>query len=167
MSKNRRQPRHSSMVAPRARPRELKLESAVVERETVDALRRVVDELADAPPPRGPREHAEHRAGAGLTQPSWSITQRYLTHGEYRAWVEGYAEASVAFADVLEALRQDHRARLDRDRERRRRGREQRAPLASERGERIGASSPEEEKAAEDESIEPPRKNVVSLKPSR
>lgn len=44
--------------------------------------------------------------------PPWSVVDRYLATGEGRAWVEGFALRSPAFADVLEALRNDEEERL-------------------------------------------------------
>jgi hypothetical protein len=39
--------------------------------------------------------------------PPWDVVHAYLTRGEHRFWVEAHAARSVAFADVLAALRQD------------------------------------------------------------
>ncbi|MFT3768867.1 MAG: hypothetical protein QM820_25775 [Minicystis sp.] len=44
--------------------------------------------------------------------PPWSVVHAYLTSGAHRAWVEGHAARSPAFADVLEALRNDHEERI-------------------------------------------------------
>lgn len=43
--------------------------------------------------------------------PPWSIVEAYLSRGEHRYWVEGWAARSPAFADVLAALRNDHEER--------------------------------------------------------
>jgi len=39
--------------------------------------------------------------------PPWSIVERYLATGEYRELIEEHARTSRAFADVIEALRND------------------------------------------------------------
>ncbi len=39
--------------------------------------------------------------------PPWGVVRAYLDRGEQRAWVEGHAARSPAFAQVLAALRND------------------------------------------------------------
>jgi hypothetical protein len=50
--------------------------------------------------------------------PPWEIVQAYLTRGEHREWVEGYAARAPAFRDVIEALRNDEDDRRDKQRRR-------------------------------------------------
>jgi hypothetical protein len=50
---------------------------------------------------------AESSGGA----PPWRVVHAYLARGEHRAWVEAHAHRSRAFAEVVEALRNDHEAR--------------------------------------------------------
>jgi hypothetical protein len=45
--------------------------------------------------------------------PPWSIVERYLSSGEYREEIEEHKRRSRAFADVLEALRNDEEERDD------------------------------------------------------
>jgi hypothetical protein len=43
--------------------------------------------------------------------PPWDVVLAYLSRGEHRYWVEGWAARTPAFRDVLEALRNDHEER--------------------------------------------------------
>ena len=43
--------------------------------------------------------------------PPWEVVHAYLARGEHRAWVEGHAALSRAFADVLAALQNDQEER--------------------------------------------------------
>ena len=43
--------------------------------------------------------------------PPWEVVLAYLSRGEHRAWVEGHAAESRAFAEVLAALRNDQEER--------------------------------------------------------
>jgi hypothetical protein len=70
-------------------------ESGVVDKALVDRVRRISD-----PDP--------WRVGE---DPPWSIVERYLTTGEYRELIEEHARTSRAFADVIEALRNDEEER--------------------------------------------------------
>jgi hypothetical protein len=75
-------------------------QSGVVDKALVDRVRRISD-----PDP--------WRVGE---DPPWSIVERYLTTGEYRELIEEHARNSRAFADVIEALRndeEDHEESLD------------------------------------------------------
>jgi hypothetical protein len=45
--------------------------------------------------------------------PPWSIVERYLTSGEHREQIEEHMRRSRAFADVIEALRNDEEERDD------------------------------------------------------
>jgi hypothetical protein len=45
--------------------------------------------------------------------PPWTVVHAYLTRGEHSARVEAHAQRSRAFAEVLEALRNDHEARQE------------------------------------------------------
>ena len=53
----------------------------------------------------------ELEAEASGDAPPWTVVHAYLTSGEHRAWVEAHAQRSRAFAEVVEALRNDHEAR--------------------------------------------------------
>jgi hypothetical protein len=162
MSKHRRESKVRFMGGEGAPPAQIKFQSAVVERELVETLRRIVEESEEALPPTAPHEQAERgEEAAGPPQPPWSVVQRYLTHGEDRAWVEGHAETSVAFADVIEALRQDQRARRERER---RRERPRRSPSAAAGGERPRATVAKESGSDARESTEPPPKFGVVLR---
>ena len=70
-------------------------QSGVVDKALVDRVRRISD-----PDP--------WRVGE---DPPWSIVERYLTTGEYRELIEEHARSSRAFADVIEALRNDEEER--------------------------------------------------------
>lgn len=72
-------------------------QSGVVDKALVDRVRRISD------PDRW-------RVGE---DPPWSIVERYLTTGEYSELIEEHARTSRAFADVLEALRNDEAERDD------------------------------------------------------
>src|SRR5215510_3385046 len=72
-------------------------QSGVVDKALVDRVRRISD-----PDP--------WRVGE---DPPWSIVERYLTTGEYRELIEEHARTSRAFADVIEALRNDEEERDD------------------------------------------------------
>lgn len=72
-------------------------QSGVVDKALVDRVRRISD-----PDP--------WRVGE---DPPWSIVERYLATGEYRELIEEHARSSRAFADVLEALRNDEEERDD------------------------------------------------------
>lgn len=158
MSKNRRESRDRVVGGGAAHPAQRKFQSAVIERETVETLRQMMEGSEEAPPQSEPHEQAAlGEEAAGPPRPPWSVVQRYLTHGEDRAWVEGHAATSVAFADVLEALRQDQRARRDRERRRR-------SPSAAAGGERPRATAAKEQGSDAQESTEPPRKIGVVLR---
>jgi hypothetical protein len=160
MSKNRREPRDRFVGGEGARPAERKFQSAVVEREIVETLRRIVEESDGDSPQREPLEQAERGEEAEVPgQPPWSVIQRYLTHGEHRGWVEGHAATSVAFADVIEALRQDQRARLEREQRRRERARRPLSPDTG--GDPPSTDDAEERGSATQESPQPPRKAGV------
>jgi hypothetical protein len=73
----------------------------------------------DGGPSRGPftpasgivrREDLEDDPDA---PPPWAVVQAYLTRGEHRARVEAHAQRSRAFAEVLEALRNDQEERQE------------------------------------------------------
>ena len=55
------------------------------------------------------RDDFDAEAAGGT--PPWAVVHAYLTSGEHRAWVEAHAQRSRAFAEVVEALRNDHEAR--------------------------------------------------------
>jgi hypothetical protein len=55
----------------------------------------------------------DHEAEQEGGVPPWSVVNAYLCRGEHRAWVEGHAARSRAFADVIEALRNDRDERVE------------------------------------------------------
>jgi hypothetical protein len=64
-----------------------------------------------AAPASGVVRRDELDAEASGEAPPWTVVHAYLTSGEHRAWIEAHAQRSRAFAEVLEALRNDHEAR--------------------------------------------------------
>jgi hypothetical protein len=72
-------------------------QSGVVDKALVDRVRRISD-------------RDSWHAGE---DPPWSIVERYLASGEHREEIEEHERRSRAFADVLEALRNDEEERDD------------------------------------------------------
>jgi len=52
-------------------------------------------------------------ASGELCPPPWSVVRSFVLTGEHRDWIEAYIERSPAFADVLEALANDHEERTE------------------------------------------------------
>lgn len=65
------------------------------------------------PPASGVVRREELEAELYDVAPPWTVVHAYLARGEHHRWVEHYASRSRAFAEVLEALRNDHEERRE------------------------------------------------------
>ncbi len=64
--------------------------------------------LASGVVPRG-----MYDASGELCAPPWSVVRAFVLTGANHDWIAAYAERSPAFADVLEALANDHEERAE------------------------------------------------------